>query len=54
MRVLITGITGFVGSHMADYLIKNVPNIHIDGGVVGMIMYNSYIKILMLLLLKVI
>ena len=31
MRVLITGITGFVGSHMADYLIKNVPNIHIYG-----------------------
>jgi len=31
MRVLITGITGFVGSHMADYLIKNVPTIHIYG-----------------------
>ena len=29
MRVLITGITGFVGSHMADYLIKNVPNVEI-------------------------
>tara|TARA_R110000796_G_scaffold124017_3_gene238409 strand:- start:892 stop:1869 length:978 start_codon:yes stop_codon:yes gene_type:complete len=29
MRVLITGITGFVGSHMADYLIKNVPNVQI-------------------------
>ena len=29
MRVLITGITGFVGSHMADYLIKNVPDVKI-------------------------
>ncbi len=29
MRVLITGITGFVGSHMADYLIENVPNVEI-------------------------
>ena len=29
MRVLITGITGFVGSHMADYLLENVPNVKI-------------------------
>ena len=29
MRVLITGITGFVGSHMADYLLENVPDIQI-------------------------
>ena len=29
MRVLITGITGFVGSHMADYLIENIPNVEI-------------------------
>jgi len=29
MQVLITGITGFVGSHMADYLIKNVPDVKI-------------------------
>ena len=29
MRVLITGITGFVGSHMADYLIKNVDDVQI-------------------------
>ena len=29
MRVLITGITGFVGSHMADYLLKNVPDIKV-------------------------
>ena len=27
--VLITGITGFVGSHMADYLLKNVPDVKI-------------------------
>jgi GDP-4-dehydro-6-deoxy-D-mannose reductase len=31
MKVLITGITGFVGSHMADYLIKNHPDIEIYG-----------------------
>ena len=30
MRVLITGITGFVGSHMTDYLLKNVPNANPD------------------------
>ena len=29
MRVLITGITGFVGSHMADYLLENVPYVKI-------------------------
>ena len=29
MRALITGITGFVGSHMADYLLKNVPDVKI-------------------------
>ena len=29
MQVLITGITGFVGSHMADYLLKNVKDIQI-------------------------
>ena len=28
-RILITGITGFVGSHMADYLLKNVPDVKI-------------------------
>ena len=26
-RVLITGITGFVGSHMADYILENVPDV---------------------------
>ena len=29
MRILITGITGFVGSHMADYLLKNIPDVEI-------------------------
>ena len=29
MQVLITGITGFVGSHMADHLLKNVKDIQI-------------------------
>jgi GDP-mannose 4,6-dehydratase len=29
MQVLITGVTGFVGSHMVDYLLKNIPDIHI-------------------------
>ncbi|MFC1521968.1 GDP-mannose 4,6-dehydratase [Elusimicrobiota bacterium] len=31
MRVLITGITGFVGSHLADYLIENQPKARIFG-----------------------
>jgi GDP-mannose 4,6-dehydratase len=31
VHVLITGITGFVGSHMADYLLKNEPNVKIYG-----------------------
>jgi len=31
MRVLITGITGFVGSHMADYLIERHPECEIHG-----------------------
>jgi GDP-D-mannose dehydratase len=29
MRVLITGITGFVGSGFADYLLKNIPDVKI-------------------------
>ena len=28
-KVLITGVTGFVGSHMADYLLENVPDVKI-------------------------
>ena len=31
MRVLITGITGFVGSHMADYHLKNTEDAQIYG-----------------------
>jgi GDP-4-dehydro-6-deoxy-D-mannose reductase len=30
-RVLITGITGFVGSHMADYVLENHPNCEVWG-----------------------
>ncbi len=30
-RVLITGITGFVGSHMADYILDNFPKVQIIG-----------------------
>ena len=30
-KVLITGITGFVGSHLADYILANHPNIKIIG-----------------------
>jgi len=30
-RILITGITGFVGSHMADYIIENHPECEIWG-----------------------
>ena len=26
MNILLTGITGFVGSHMADYILDNIPN----------------------------
>lgn len=31
MRVLITGITGFVGSHLADYILENHPDVEIFG-----------------------
>ena len=31
MRVLITGITGFVGSHLADYLLTEHPDVDITG-----------------------
>jgi GDP-D-mannose dehydratase len=30
-KVLITGITGFVGSHLADYILANFPQIQIFG-----------------------
>jgi len=30
-KVLITGITGFVGSHLADYIIENYPKVKIIG-----------------------
>ena len=31
MKILITGITGFVGSHLADYILGNFPKIQILG-----------------------
>jgi len=31
MRVLITGITGFAGSHLADYILKNHPDVDLYG-----------------------
>ena len=30
-KILITGITGFVGSHMADYILENHENIDLYG-----------------------
>lgn len=31
MKVLITGVTGFVGSHLADYLLEHEPDVQIYG-----------------------
>lgn len=31
MKVLITGITGFVGSHLAEYILENFPEVQILG-----------------------
>jgi len=31
MKVLITGLTGFVGSHLADYILANFPEVEIFG-----------------------
>jgi len=31
MRVLITGITGFAGSHLADYILQNHPEVQVYG-----------------------
>jgi len=33
LRVLITGIAGFVGSHMADYLLETFPDCEVHGGI---------------------
>ena len=30
-KVLITGITGFVGSHLADFILTNLPDVQISG-----------------------
>ena len=31
MRALITGITGFVGSHLAEYILENHPDVEVGG-----------------------
>ena len=31
MRVLITGITGMVGSHLADYILGDHPDVDVYG-----------------------
>ena len=31
MKVLITGITGFAGSHLADYLLADQPDVDFVG-----------------------
>ncbi len=31
MKVLITGITGFAGSHLADYILSEHPGVHVFG-----------------------
>ena len=31
MRILITGITGFVGSHLADYILAHFPEVEVHG-----------------------
>ena len=31
MRVLITGITGFAGSHLADYILAEYPEVQVSG-----------------------
>jgi GDPmannose 4,6-dehydratase/GDP-4-dehydro-6-deoxy-D-mannose reductase len=31
MQILITGITGMVGSHLAEYILSNHPEVHIHG-----------------------
>lgn len=31
MRVLITGITGFAGSHLADYILEDHPEVKLYG-----------------------
>ena len=33
MRVLITGITGFAGSHLAEYVLANHPDVAVYGTV---------------------
>ena len=35
MRVLITGVTGMTGSHLAEIYLANHPEVHLFGGCVG-------------------
>jgi GDP-4-dehydro-6-deoxy-D-mannose reductase len=37
MKVLVTGISGFVGSHLAEYILKN----HSDVDIIGMVRWRS-------------
>ena len=32
LRVLITGITGFAGSHLAEFILENHPEVEVFGG----------------------
>ncbi|MHC4569569.1 MAG: GDP-mannose 4,6-dehydratase, partial [Planctomycetota bacterium] len=31
MKALITGITGFVGSHLAEYILEHHPKVEVSG-----------------------
>lgn len=31
MRILITGITGMVGSHLAEYILASHPGVEVHG-----------------------
>ena len=31
MRVLITGVAGFLGSRLADWIIEHIPNVEVIG-----------------------
>jgi GDP-4-dehydro-6-deoxy-D-mannose reductase len=35
VRILITGVSGFVGTHLAAHLLETVPNVEIHGTVLG-------------------
>ena len=33
MKVLITGITGFSGSHLAEYILNNIEDVEVYGSI---------------------